>query len=96
MNHTTPRQAIVVWMLLVAATMCSGWLAEHHGLAGHWTGAAVMLVAAVKGRAVILHFMEIKGAPQAWRIAFELWIWLCPALIVIFWMISEGLVRTEL
>ena len=91
-KHTKPRQAILVWLFLVVATLGSAWLAEHHSLAGRWTGAAVMLVAAVKGRAVILHFMELKGAPRAWRVAFELWIWLCPGLVAALWAITEGLI----
>lgn len=85
MNHVTPRQAFLVWLFLVAATLCSGWLAEHNGLAGRWTAVAVMFVAAVKGRAVILYFMELRVAPRVWRLAFELWIWVCCALIVAVW-----------
>lgn len=88
MTHTTPRQATLVWLFLIAATLCSGWLAEHHGLAGQWTAAAVMFVAAIKGRAVILHFMELKAAPLPWRIAFEAWMWLVCALIVAMWAFS--------
>lgn len=90
MNHVSPRQALGVWLFLVIATLSSGWLAEHHGLAGRWTAAAVMLVAAVKGRAVILYFMELKGAPWAWRLAFESWIWLCAAAIVALWAMSDS------
>ena len=82
MTHVSPRFAVLVWMFLVGATLCSAWLAEHHGLAGRWTAATVMLVAALKGRAVILYFMEMKAAPLAWRLAFEAWIWICAALIV--------------
>ena len=90
MKHTSPAQAIGVWLFLVTATLCSGWLAEHHGFAGRWTEVAVMLVAALKGRAVILYFMELKGAPRGWRVAFELWIWLFPLLIVALWSMSGG------
>jgi len=93
MNHTSsPGQAIRVWLFLVSATLCSGWLAEHHGLAGRWTAAAVMLVAALKGRAVILYFMELKGAPRAWRVAFEAWIWLSTTLIFALWATSGSVV----
>ncbi|MCK9285507.1 MAG: cytochrome C oxidase subunit IV family protein [Rhodocyclaceae bacterium] len=90
MNHVSPRQAVGVWLFLVTATLCSGWLAEHHGFAGRWTAVAVMFVAALKGRAVILYFMELKVAPRAWRIAFEVWMWLCAGLIVALWASSSG------
>lgn len=85
MTHTTPRLATFVWLFLICATLLSAWLAEHHGFAGDWTAAVVMLVAAVKGRAVILHFMEVKTLPLAWRIAYEAWMWLVCILIVAFW-----------
>lgn len=88
MSHVSPKQAIFVWLFLVVATLSSGWLAEHHGLAGRWTAAAVMLVAALKGRAVILYFMELKAAPRAWRLAFEAWIWLSTSLIVLVWSLG--------
>jgi hypothetical protein len=90
MNHVTQRQAFYVWLFLVTATLTSGWLAEHHGIAGHWSAAAVMFVAALKGRAVILYFMELKGAPRAWRLAFEMWILLCTGLIVALWAASDS------
>jgi caa(3)-type oxidase subunit IV len=90
MNHVTAAQAFRVWLFLVSATLCSGWLAEHHGLAGQWTAVAVMLVAALKGRAVILYYMELKCAPRLWRVVFEVWIWLCAVLIVGFWFSSGG------
>jgi hypothetical protein len=66
-------------------------LAEHHGLAGGITAvAAIMLIAALKGRAVILHFMEIKAAPLPWRIVLEAWIWVVCGLIVAIWGFSEA------
>lgn len=90
MNHATPGLGFRVWLFLVAATLSSAWLAEHHGVAGRWTALLVMFVAALKGRAIILHFMGLSGAPLAWRLAFELWIWLCAALIVALWALAGG------
>ncbi|MBN3785339.1 cytochrome C oxidase subunit IV family protein [Burkholderia sp. Ac-20353] len=83
--HTTSARAFFVWLFLMLATLCSGFLAEHHGLAGGLTAvAAIMFIAAVKGRAVILHFMEIKAAPLPWRIAFEVWMWgVCGVIVAI-------------
>ena len=88
MNHVSPAQAFRVWLFLVTATLCAGWLGEHHGLAGRWTAVVVMSIAAIKGRAVILYFMELKGAPRAWYMAFELWILLCAGLIVTLWALA--------
>lgn len=90
MNHTSSRQAVYVWLFLITATLTSGWLAEHHGIAGRWSAAAVMFVAALKARAVILYFMELKGGHRAWRLAFELWILLVTGLIVGLWAASDS------
>ncbi len=73
MTHLSSRGAVLVWLFLVGATLASAWLAEHHAFAGHFTAVFVMLVAFCKGRAILLYFMAMRGAPRAWRIAFEVW-----------------------
>lgn len=89
-SHGKVAGALLVWLFLVVATLCSGLLGEHHGLAGGTAGiVAVMFIAAIKGRAVILHFMEIKVVPLSWRILFEAWIWGVCSLIVAIWVISK-------
>jgi hypothetical protein len=35
---------------------------------------AIVLVAAVKIRFVLMHFMELRTAPLAWRVVFEVWL----------------------
>lgn len=79
---------LVVWLALVLATLSSAWLAEHHAIAGNWTAPAVMLIAALKGRGIVLHFMELNAAPLAWRIAFEVWIGIATAVIIVLWAAS--------
>jgi heme/copper-type cytochrome/quinol oxidase subunit 4 len=73
MTHLSSRGAVLVWMFLAGATLGSAWLAEHHAFAGNLTAVFVMAVAFFKGRAIMLYFMELRGAPRSWRIAFELW-----------------------
>lgn len=82
MTHITPALALRVWLLLVAATLGSTWLAEHHGLAGQWTVAAVIGVAAFKVRLVMIHFMELGHAPWRWRLIFEAWCAVVALLII--------------
>ncbi|MGU7774768.1 cytochrome C oxidase subunit IV family protein [Burkholderia sp. MR1-5-21] len=89
--HTTVARALIVWLFLVTATLCSGLLAEHRIVSGGAvTVAGIMLIAAIKGRAVILHFMEIKTVPLPWRVAFESWIWVVCGLIVAIWVFGEA------
>lgn len=89
-RHLSPRPATLVWLFLMAATVGSAWLAEHHGIAGRWTAMFVMLVALLKGRAIMLHFMELRGAPLAWRMVFELWGVGATVMIVALWALAGG------
>ena len=88
MTHLTPRLALLVWLFLVTATLGSAWLAEHHAFAGRLTAAFVMLVALFKGRAIMLYFMELRGAPLAWRMAFEVWGVAVTVVIVGYWALA--------
>ncbi|WP_186300327.1 cytochrome C oxidase subunit IV family protein [Denitromonas ohlonensis] len=90
MSALSNRNAVLVWAFLVAATLGSGWLAEHQGTVGHWTALFVMLVAYAKGRAVMMYFMEMHEAPFAWRLAFEIWGAVATAAIVGLWWFAGG------
>ncbi|MCB1669464.1 MAG: cytochrome C oxidase subunit IV family protein [Porticoccaceae bacterium] len=89
-KHISPMNALVVWLFLVVASLCTGWLGEHHGLFGRWTVAAVMIVALLKARAIILYYMEVKHAPIKLRLIFEVWVFVTPALIYGFWLAQGG------
>ena len=80
MKRPTRATAHLVWLALLAATLCSRWVGEHHA-AGIWTVLLVMLIAAAKARQVALHFMELKAAPLVWRLSFEAWVVLSTAMI---------------
>jgi caa(3)-type oxidase subunit IV len=73
-------KAGLVGLSLLMATLCSWWMAEHHG-AGGWTVPLVMLIAAAKARAIALHFMELKAAPLTWRLVFEGWVLLSTGMV---------------
>lgn len=79
---------LAVWLALVLATLGSAWLAEHHAVVGNWTAPAVMLIAALKGRGIVLHFMELNAAPTVWRLAFEVWIGIATTVVIALWSVS--------
>jgi hypothetical protein len=66
------RTAVIVWAVLVLATVVSFALGGEH-LTDHRTAAAVAVIAiaVVKVRLVGLHFMELRDAPVLLRAAFE-------------------------
>ena len=76
----------LIWLLLVAATAVSWSMGHGIGLHTlHAAGAAIIFVAFVKVRFVILDFMEIRHAPLTMRIAGESWVAvICTVLILLY------------
>jgi Prokaryotic Cytochrome C oxidase subunit IV len=74
----TQRRALITWVVLVVATLASWWLAEGHALgAGNkpLIGALLILtIAFAKIRFVGAEFMELRTAPRALQIIFDLWV----------------------
>ena len=65
----------LIWVLLVAATAVSWEIG--HGVGLHdrrMAGAAIICVAMLKARYVLLDFMELRGAPRLPRLVAEGWV----------------------
>ncbi len=75
------------WLVLLAATALTWYLGET-GAAGTGAIVAMLLIAFVKGRLVILDFMELRHAPRLWRILLEGWMLLVGALILLAYWLS--------
>ena len=82
---------VMLWLLLVAATVLSVCLFEVSQVRSsvRFAGCAVIAIAFVKVRYIGLDFMELRQAPRPMRIVFELWL-LCiaGALIGMYWVQS--------
>jgi hypothetical protein len=76
----------LIWLLLVAATALSWEVGHGFGLHGpRQAGVAIIVVAFIKVRYVLLDFMEIRHAPIAMRGAAEVWaVGVCGVLIAMF------------
>lgn len=85
LKHITPKQAAIVWCVLVLLTVGMGWLGDHQAAFGEWTIPIVMVVALVKARAIILYYMEVKVAPLKLRTPFELWVFISFGIIAGGW-----------
>lgn len=77
----------VVWLLLVGLTLVSVGLFEG-GVLGSALSVVIVLIAAVKSRMVILHYMEAKHASGRWRFLYELWNFAAAATIIIGYVLS--------
>jgi caa(3)-type oxidase subunit IV len=75
------------WLILMIATAITWYLGEV-GAAGTMAIVAMLAIAFVKGRLVILDFMELRGAPLLWRALLEGWLILVSTLILLAYWIS--------
>lgn len=75
------------WLILMLATALTWYLGEV-GAAGTTAIVAMLLIAFIKGRLVILDFMELRTAPRLWRILLEGWLILVASLILLAYWIS--------
>lgn len=75
------------WLVLLVATGITWWLGEV-GAAGTGAILAMLAIAFIKGRLVILDFMELRGAPLMWRLLLEGWLILVGGLILLAYWIS--------
>jgi hypothetical protein len=83
------KRLILLWAVLVGITALS-W-GSAHGFAGpRWQGAAVIVLALIKVRFVILDFMEVRHAPALLRLALEAWVVLIGAALVGMLILPQG------
>lgn len=78
--------ATFVWGILMLATCASTWWLKSGASTSMMATAAILIIAAVKVRLVIIHFMELKDAPIKWRLFFEAWVVVFPGIVLAgFW-----------
>ena len=77
-----------LWVFLILATVASWEFGHGLGFDGNQrlSTTAVIVIAFVKARMVILDFMEVRHAPLALRVVLEAWTVLVAAtLLVLYW-----------
>lgn len=75
------------WVVLMIATVIT-WVLGEVGAAGTTAIVGMLLIAFVKGRLVILDFMELREAPRMWRLLLEGWMLLVGTLILLAYWLS--------
>ena len=89
LEFLTKQSATWVWLLLVGVTLASWWVgtdnAELEGDAAKQLATVLLLIAFVKCRLVIRHFMEVRHAGFVLRVATDLWCAI--VLVAILWSI---------
>jgi caa(3)-type oxidase subunit IV len=87
MINSLKNPANRAWLVLVIATSITWYLGEV-GAAGTAAIIAMLAIAFIKGRLVILDFMELRDAPLMWRVLLEGWLILVSSLILLAYWIS--------
>ena len=64
------------------------WFVGEVGPAGTAAIVTMLAIAFVKGRLVILDFMELRNAPLLWRLLLEGWLMVVSSLILLAYWIS--------
>ncbi|MGQ0620561.1 MAG: cytochrome C oxidase subunit IV family protein [Panacagrimonas sp.] len=72
----------VLWVILILLSATSLALFEGH-VSAAIGGTLIILIAALKSRLVILHYMEARRAPANWRFLYETWNFACAALLIV-------------
>ena len=84
-NRRAPS-ATAIWVVLMAATIVSTWVLAKDDFGREAGAIGVLLLAGVKARLVILHFMEIRCAPWKLRAILEVWVVAATTTIVGFYL----------
>jgi heme/copper-type cytochrome/quinol oxidase subunit 4 len=77
----------IVWAALMLATYASTWLLSGNPVTPEVATVAIMLIAVVKVRLVMRHFMEVRRAPLALRFVCDGWLLAVTALIVTVYLV---------
>jgi hypothetical protein len=72
----------IVWAALMLATVASTWLLSNNSVTPEAATVAIMLIAALKVRCVIRHFMEVRRTPLALQFVCDGWLLAVTALIL--------------
>lgn len=90
MNELMRRGATRVWLLLMAATIVTTWVLTKDTFTARVATSAIVLIAAIKVRLVLLHFMELRHAPLPLRIVFEGWVLAVAGALITLYLQTPG------
>lgn len=80
------KSATLVWLFLMAATCVTTWGLSKDQFTASVATLSIILIAAIKIRLVLLHFMELRHAPLPWRLLLEAWVLVVTGAIAGFYL----------
>jgi heme/copper-type cytochrome/quinol oxidase subunit 4 len=82
------ERVTLVWIALMAATCVTTWVLSKDAFSPEVAVVGTFLLAGLKVRYVMLDFMELRRAPTAPRVVFQIWIVAVTVMILGFWFLS--------
>lgn len=76
---------VMVWLVLIVATVLSVVLAEG-GQTGRLTTVALIGIAAVKAALVVRYFMEVGRGSGNWAYFFAVWVSAVACILLVFYL----------
>ncbi|MCW2751409.1 MAG: Prokaryotic Cytochrome oxidase subunit [Aeromicrobium sp.] len=83
------RTTSVVWLVLMAATITSTWVLSKNAFDPRVATVGVLVIAGWKVRLVIMHFMEIRTAPWAFRLVLEAWVVGVTTMLLVMYLVTN-------
>ena len=77
----------IVWAALMLATIASTWLLSNNSVTPEVATVTIMVIAAIKVRLVMRHFMEVRRAPLALQLVCDCWLLAVTALILTVYLV---------
>ena len=81
------KPVTIVWAALMLATCATTWLLSKNSVTPEVATVGIVLIAAVKVRLVMRHFMEVRRAPVALRLVCDGWLLAVTALIMTVYLV---------
>lgn len=90
MTETFKRNSVHrTWLMLMLATAGTFALSTDQ-ISGVAAGVMTLVITYIKGRLVILDFMELRNAPLVWRLAVEGWLLIVSTLLLNFYVLGKS------
>ena len=88
MQITHVKLIETLWMLLIALTIFSAYMAEKAN-PGFDSVVIMALVLAIKGRIIVDYFMELKDSHVVLRTLMQVYFYVIPSLIILVYLFPE-------
>ena len=82
----------ILWLLLIALTLFSAYMAEQ-ATPGLNSVAIMAIVLAIKGRIIVDYFMELKDTHVIIRTLMRVYFYVIPALIILTYLFPQQIAK---